>query len=151
MDTNLGTISPCKVAFIQHPHLRELCRAHPRLADVFWRETLVDASIFRQWMLGLGRLSAPRHMAHLFCEFLTRFKAMRLVKGHSFPFPITQGEVGDALGLSNVHVNRVAQELREKNLIAWERGSVKVLDWDGLVALGGFDPTYLHLGRMRAA
>ena len=90
-------------------------------------------------------------MAHLFCEFLTRFKALGLVKGNSFPFLITQGEMGDALGLSNVHVNRVAQELREKNLIAWERGSVTVLDWDGLVALGEFNPTYLHLTRMKAA
>jgi CRP-like cAMP-binding protein len=151
VDTSLGTVSPCKVAFIQHPHMHELCHSHPRLGNVFWRETLINASIFRQWMLCLGRLSASRHMAHLFCEFLTRLKAIGLVKDNSFTFPITQGELGDALGLSGVHVNRVVQELREKNLITWERTTVTVLDWERLAALGEFDPTYLHLSRNRVA
>jgi CRP-like cAMP-binding protein len=152
MDTNLATISACKVAFIRHPHMRELCHSHPRLADVFWRETLIDASIFREWMLCLGRRSASQHMAHLFCEFLTRLKTIGLVQDDSsFDFPITQAELGDALGLSNVHVNRVTQELRASNLIAWERNTVTVLDWDGLVELGEFDPTYLHLTRKKAA
>jgi CRP-like cAMP-binding protein len=152
MDMSLGTVSPCKVALIQHPHMRDLCHSHPRLADVFWRETLIHASIYREWMLCIGRRSAAQHMAHLFCEFLVRLRAMGLVEdGNSFDFPLTQGEVGDALGISNVHVNRVAQELRAKNLIEWERGRVTVLDWDGLAALGEFNPTYLHLSGRKAA
>jgi len=119
---------------------------------VFWLETLIDASIFREWMMCLGRRSASQHMAHLFCEFLTRLKAIGQVQDdNSFAFPITQGELGDALGLSNVHVNRVVQELRAKNLIAWERNTLTVLDWDGLVALGEFNPSYLHLTQMKAA
>ncbi len=151
MDVNLSSVSACRVALIQHPHMRDLCHSHPRLADVLWRETLIDASILREWMLCLGRLSAAEHMAHLFCEFLTRLKAVGLVEDNSFSFPITQSELGDALGLSNVHVNRVAQDLREKNLIAWERGTVTVLDWEGLVKLGEFNPTYLHLTQKKAA
>jgi CRP-like cAMP-binding protein len=91
-------------------------------------------------------------MAHLFCEFLTRLKAVDLVEnGNGFDFPVTQSELGDALGLSNVHVNRVAQDLRGKGLIAWERNTLTILDWDGLAALGEFEPTYLHLTRKKAA
>ena len=74
-----------------------------------------------------------------------------MAEEHSFRFPATQAELGDALGLSTVHANRVVQELRAKNLIAWERNTVTVLDWDGLVALGEFSPSYLHLSQMKAA
>jgi CRP-like cAMP-binding protein len=151
MDHNLGSVSPCKVAFIQHEHMRELCRNQPRLADIFWRETLIDGAIFRTWMQCLGRRSATEHMAHLFCEFLLRLRAVGQVENNSFPFPISQVELGDALGLSTVHVNRTVKELRGKGLIAWEKHTVTVLDWNGLVALAEFDPTYLHFKRREAA
>jgi CRP-like cAMP-binding protein len=144
-------MSACKVAFIQHPHMRELCHSYPNLADAFWRETLIYGSIFREWLLCLGRRSASEHMAHIFCEFLLRLKAMGLAENNSFSFPVTQSELGDALGLSNVHVNRVAQEMRAKNLISWEKNTVTILDWQGLVELGEFDEKYLHLKPKRAA
>ncbi len=64
--------------------------------------------------------------------------------GGTSPLPITQAEVGDALGLSTVHVNRTLQELRKENLVEWERGVLTVLDWEGLTLTGEFDPTYLH-------
>lgn len=151
MDMNLSAMAPSKVAFIQHSHVRDLCHSYPRLGDVFWRETLIDASVFREWMLCIGRRSATQHMAHVFCELLLRLKAIGLVEDNSFAFPITQGELGDALGLSFVHVNRVLQGLREKNLIAWERSTVTILDPEGLAALGEFDPRYLHISRKKAA
>ena len=59
--------------------------------------------------------------------------------------PITQADLGDTLGLSTVHTNRVIQELRARNLITWQGQSVRMLDWDGLQQLGQFDPLYLHL------
>jgi hypothetical protein len=43
-----------------------------------------------------------------------------------------------------VHVNRALEELRGANLITLTKGSLTVDDWEGLKALGEFDPTYLH-------
>jgi CRP-like cAMP-binding protein len=151
MDHSLGTLTPCKLAFIQHEHLRELLQHHPRLSDVFWRDTLIDAAIFREWMLGIGRRSAKTRLAHLICELVVRLRAVGLEKDNAVPLPITQTEVGDALGLSTVHVNRTLQELREEGLLTWEAGAVTVLDWDRLKAAGEFDPTYLHLERPELA
>src|SRR5215213_3647786 len=54
-------------------------------------------------------------------------------------------QLGDALGLSTVHVNRTLQELRHNGLIKTQGGRVIIEDWDGLRAAGEFDPTYLHL------
>ncbi|KAA2237816.1 Crp/Fnr family transcriptional regulator [Salinarimonas soli] len=145
MDHSLGTITSCTLAFIAHDHLRDLLRRHPRLTDVFWRDTLIDAAIFREWMLGIGRRSAKTRIAHLFCEMVTRLTAVDLVDGNRSPLPITQTELGDALGLSTVHVNRTLQELRGDALLEWEGGVLTVLDWAGLKQVGEFDPSYLHL------
>ena len=58
MDHSLGTLVASTLAFIQHDDMRALIRSHRRLGDLFWRDTLIDASTFRQWMVGLGRRSA---------------------------------------------------------------------------------------------
>jgi CRP-like cAMP-binding protein len=144
MDHSLVTLTPCKIGFIPHEHMRDLFRQHPRLTEVFWRETLIDAAIFREWMIGIGRRSAKTRVAHLFCEMVMRLRAVGLQKGNTVPLPLTQAEVGDALGLSTVHVNRTLQELRKEDLLEWENGVLTVLDWKGLTLIGEFDPTYLH-------
>jgi CRP-like cAMP-binding protein len=150
MDHSLATLAPSSLAFIQHDDLRTLMRSHPRLGDLLWRDTLIDAAIFRQWMVGLGRRDAYGQIAHLLCELLVRLRAVELVEDHAFTLPVTQAELGDAFGLSTVHVNRVLQDLRRDDLITLRGVSLKVLDWEGLKKAGGFDPTYLHLVKQEA-
>src|SRR3954454_19566650 len=53
LDNSIATISPCSVGFIQHEDLRAICERYPRLTAAFWRETLIDASIFREWVLNV--------------------------------------------------------------------------------------------------
>jgi CRP-like cAMP-binding protein len=122
-----------------------LLRKCPRVADVMWRDTLVDAAIFREWMMGIGRRSAYTRIAHVLCEVLVKMRAVGIANGGECEFPITQTEIGDALGLSTVHVNRSLQELRAKQLISLKGGFLTVLNWEGLKEAGEFDPTYLHL------
>ena len=145
LDHSLGTITPCEVGFIHHEDLRDLIRRCPRIGDLLWRDTLIDAAIFREWMVGLGRREAYGRIAHLLCEMMVKLRAVGLADGVTCDLPITQTELGDALGLSTVHVNRVLQELRGDGLISLRSGTLTVLDWDGLTNAGEFDPTYLHL------
>ena len=145
MDHSLSALSACKVMFIPHETVRDLIRRCPRIGDAFWRDTLIDGAVFREWMLCLGRREAYGHMAHLLCELYVRLTAVGLTNGHEYAMPLTQAELGDALGLSTVHVNRTVQELRGEGLIAMRAGSVVILDWDRLREAGEFDPTYLHL------
>lgn len=151
LDTGVGTLTPCRVAFIQHEHLRALSREQPRIADAFWRETLVDGAIFRQWMLNIGQREALARMAHLMCEMLTRLRAVGLAQDDACDLPMTQSELGDALGISTVHANRTLQELRGSDLITLEKGRLVVKDWEGLQQAGDFDAAYLHLHRREAA
>jgi CRP-like cAMP-binding protein len=147
MDHSLMTLTPCKLAFIPHQSLTDIMRRCPRVADVMWRDTLIDAAIFREWMIGIGRRSAYTRIAHVLCEVFVRLRAVGLANGDECELPVTQAELGDALGLSTVHVNRSLQELRGDGLIQLRAGSLTILNWDGLKTAGEFDPTYLHLSR----
>jgi CRP-like cAMP-binding protein len=144
-DHSIGTLVPSMVAFIPHPSLRDFNALHPRIAGAFWRDTLVDAAVFREWMIGIGRRTAYSRIAHVFCELLVRYRAVDMADGNVIRLSATQAELGDALGLSTVHVNRVLQDLRADGLITLRGGSLDVLDWEGLKQAGEFDPAYLHL------
>ena len=150
MDHSLSSLCATKALFIPHETVCDLMRRCPRIADAFWRDTLIDAAVFREWILNLGRREAYGRMAHLLCELYVRLKAVGLTNGNGYAFPLTQAEFGDAVGLSTVHVNRTLQDLRGDGLITLRNGSVTVLDWDRLKEAGEFDPTYLHL-RQEAA
>ncbi|TNC05227.1 Crp/Fnr family transcriptional regulator [Methylobacterium terricola] len=150
MDHSLCTLTPATVAFIPHAALRDLTAALPGIAATLWRDTLVDAAVFREWMTGMGRRSACEAIAHLFCELYVKLEAVGLAENHRYRLPVTQAELGDALGLSNVHVNRVLKELRDNKLITLHGGGLDILDWAKLSKLCGFDPTYLHLERQAA-
>src|SRR5687768_8811744 len=117
LDTSVSTISQCRVGFIQHEALHDICERYPRLAAAFWRETLIDAAIFREWVMNVGQREGASRMAHVLCELLVRLKAVDLVEDHVCDLPITQGEFADAVGFTTVHVNRVFQQLRTEGLI----------------------------------
>jgi CRP-like cAMP-binding protein len=150
LDTSLGTISPCRVGFIQHEALHDLCARYPRLAAAFWRETLIDAAIFREWVTNIGQREAYTRMAHVYCELMVRLRAVGLVEDHRCDLPITQAEFADAIGVSNVHVNRVLQDMRADGLIELSGDRLYVPDWEALKKAGDFDPTYLHLKQEQA-
>ncbi|MDR7038624.1 MULTISPECIES: Crp/Fnr family transcriptional regulator [Methylobacterium] len=151
MDHSLATVTQCRVGLIPHEGLRALCLRFPDAAFALWRDTLIDAAIFREWMIGIGRRNAHSRIAHIFCEMYVKLQAVGLAENHRCAWPVTQTDLGDALGLSNVHVNRVLQDLRAQGLIGPQDRDLVILDWDALSALGEFDETYLHLERRAAA
>jgi CRP-like cAMP-binding protein len=151
LDISVATLTPCSVGFITHEALWQLCMRHPRLAAAFWRETLVEGAIFREWVLNVGRREAYARMAHILCELMVRLRAVGLVEGHACTLPITQTEFADALGISTVHVNRVLQDLRADGLIELKGERLNIPDWEKLKQAGDFDPLYLHLVQERPA
>lgn len=151
MDHSLATVTQATVAFIDHDNLHELTLRHPSVGTLFWRETLIDAAIFREWMVGMGRRSAFEHMAHLFCELYLKLQAVGLAENYRCRLPIAQTDLADALGLTPVHVNRVLRDMREQTLITLHAHTLVIEAWDELVRIAGFDPTYLNLERRATA
>lgn len=145
MDHSISTLGPAVVAFIPHQPFREMLAKSPRLTDIFWRETLVDASLFREWVVNIGTRDALARIAHLICELEMRLKVVGLAPDHTFSFPGSQTHIADACGISPIHANRMIQELRSRRLIEWEGKTIRILDWNRLVEIADFDPAYLHL------
>ncbi|MCJ2138642.1 Crp/Fnr family transcriptional regulator [Methylobacterium sp. E-066] len=145
MDHSLGTMTKATVAFIPHENLRDLTARHPGIAAILWRDTLIDAGIFREWLVSMGRRSAFEHVAHLFCELYLKLQAVGLAGNYRCPLPVTQADLADALGLTPVHINRVLQEMRGKTLITLRSSTLVIEAWNELLRVSEFDPTYLHL------
>lgn len=149
MDHGVEALTPMTTAWIGHNTLRQISEDHAHLFRTLSTLSEIDGAIQRAWIACLGRRSATANLAHLFCELYLRLELTGAAANFSFAFAVTQSTIADALGLSSVHVNRVAQELRGWGLITWERHGVTILDWDRLVAFAEFDPTFLNLKHER--
>ena len=143
-DQNVQTLNRAEIAAIPRPALQALARRHQALGRAMWLDTLVDASIHREWVVNVGRRDAMSRIAHLICELALRMKAAGLAANHRFDLPLTQEQIADCAGLTAVHVNRVLRALRDEGLIRLNLRSLHILDWDGLCTLGDFNRRYLH-------
>jgi CRP-like cAMP-binding protein len=144
MDHAIGALTRCTVAPIAHAELDRVTERFPNLTHLLWRDSLVDASIVRTWLTGVGRRTAASRTAHLLCELHHRLKVVGQVNESKFQLPVTQGDIADALGLSAVHVNRTLKKLRAQRLISVNGQLVTISNGEGLRAVAGFDPGYLQ-------
>ncbi|RWC93769.1 MAG: Crp/Fnr family transcriptional regulator [Mesorhizobium sp.] len=147
MDHGIIALSPCHVAAADHAKLRAITEQAPHLTRLLWLDTLVDGAIHREWIVAMGRRSKTSHLAHLICELFVRLQVVKRTSGMSFQLPLSQAELADVVGLSVVHMNRVIGMLRNIGLVSWSNYTVTILDWDLLVAMAEFDPTYLSMNR----
>lgn len=145
MDHGVVALTECVVAEAPHSGLIDITERHPHLGRLLWLDTIIDAAIHRQWLVAMGRRSGLGHLAHLVCELYLRLQAVGQTGDLTFDLPLTQAVLGDALGLSTVHVSRLISELRGEGVINWSGGRIDILDWRRLAEIAEFDPTYLRL------
>ena len=144
MDNNLAPVVDSTLGFIEHCEIERVIEDRPNLRKLIWRETLVQAAAFREWLTRNSQLPAHAAMAHLFVEMMMRAQALGIARGNSLDLPITQNDLADALGLSPVHVNRTLAALRGLG-VEFRNGVLTIENLPELEELAGFDPTYLHL------
>jgi CRP-like cAMP-binding protein len=114
----------------------------PLAKALFW-SAVCEAAIVGEHLIDAARRSACERVSHLMLELFVRLKTTGQTEGMSFNMPLTQELVGDALGLTTVHVNRTLRSLREDGLIKMSNKSVTILDFDALSMLADFDNSYL--------
>jgi CRP-like cAMP-binding protein len=145
MDHAVCAIGPASVVMIPHAEICGLLERHSPLAFAIWRETLIDAAIFRQAITNNGSRPMQTRLEHLLCELYFRSRVAGVAKPGSCYLPINQGQLGEALGMSIVTVNRTIQALRATRTMELRNGLLTVHDWNKLTELGDFDPSYLSL------
>jgi CRP-like cAMP-binding protein len=145
-DHSVQMLTPGKIALIPRDALSRLIAERPAVAHALWIDTLVDASIFREWIANVGRRDARTRIAHLLCEFALRLKLAGLGDQTDYEMPMTQEQLADATGLTAVHVNRTIKGLEADGLIARVHPrSITIGDWRKLADTGDFNSGYLHL------
>jgi CRP-like cAMP-binding protein len=132
--TRLTTVQagPLRTAAIEAPE------RWPGLALALRRAEQQDEAQLLDHLTRLGRQSAYERVAHLLLELQARLDAAGLTQNRSFPLPLTQETMADALGLSIVHVNRVLQQLRRERLIELRGGRATLLQPDLLSHVADF-------------
>ncbi|HEY5712548.1 MAG TPA: Crp/Fnr family transcriptional regulator [Allosphingosinicella sp.] len=147
-DHNVQALTRCEVAYIPRQTMRDLILSRPRVAMAMWVDTLIDSSIFREWVVNVGRRDARSRIAHLLCEFARRLEVAGLAEHYDYELPMTQEQLADATGLTSVHVNRVLMALAREGLIERNKRNIRIPKWEALRRVAGFSELYLHLDQM---
>lgn len=147
LEHHIGALTAVRVAYVPHERVTEITEKWPHLARMLWLSTMIDAAVQRERILSLGRRTALARIAHLFCELLARLEVVGAATASGFGFPVTQLDLGDATGLTSVHVNRMLRQLRDEGAMTFRGGKVEVHDRAQLERIAEFDPSYLFLER----
>lgn len=150
-DHSVQMMTRGEVALVPVEAIRQIAFERPAIGMAMWYETLVEGSIFREWIANIGRRGAQARIAHLLCEMALRLEVAGLGSRAGFTMPMTQEQIADAVSLTPVHVNRVLKVLDQEQLIVRDGRRVAIRDWDILARAGDFSAGYLHLDQSQPA
>lgn len=125
-------LTECAVALVDRMAVAELVVGHPRLSALLVAAGQIERVALTDRLAGLGRTSAKARVAALLIEIRNRLRVLDPTIGAAFTLGLTQEEIGDATGLTAVHVNRMLRQLEQDGLIARNGGRFTMLDEAGL-------------------
>lgn len=141
----LVTITEATVCPFEAQALRAVFEEHPRLAALFFLVAQAEQVSLTDRLASLGRTSAKARIAALLMDILTRLRFYNRNISNVISLRLTQEEIGDATGLTAVHVNRMIRALVEDGMIARSNGNIVVLDEKGLSRIAGYVNRYAEL------
>lgn len=144
-DHSVQTLTDAELVEMPREAIRRLAFERPTVGEAMWHDTFLDASIHREWIASRGRRSALAALSHFLCELGVRLQVAGKGSLTRFTLPMTQEDLGDALGLTSVHVNRTLKALSAQGIAQKRGSSIFIHDWNRLADQGGFSPHYLHL------
>jgi CRP-like cAMP-binding protein len=143
-DHNVQMLSRGLIADIPREEIERLILTNPEVGRAILITALVEASIFREWVVNIGQRDSRSRIAHLLCEFAYRMTSQGLAPHDVYELPITQEQLADATGLTAVHVNRVLQALQREGLLERDRRMIRFPSWERMQDVADFNPRYLH-------
>lgn len=143
--SSLQTLCTTTIVRVPASQLKAVALASPTITHAFFAYAAVDAALLAQWAVNAGRRDAQSRMAHFLCEIAIRSEQSGQGSRDEFILEASQGQIGDALGLTSVHVNRTLKALKQSNAISIDGRIIRILNWPLLAAHGDFDQGYLQL------
>ncbi|WP_246167511.1 Crp/Fnr family transcriptional regulator [Sphingomonas piscis] len=130
----LTALTEGKTSFVSEVSLRKLFASNPKLSALFFMAAQLERITLMDALASAGRSSALENMAHLLLDLHGRLGALGAVSNDSFYLPITQEMIGDILGITAVHVNRVLREMSRGGLVKFEGRTMCLLNLQKLRA-----------------
>jgi CRP-like cAMP-binding protein len=132
-------VQPLTDAVVERIDYRELHAAYVSDGDVASRcimQVMEEERRLHNWVVGLGQGSAEERLAALLLDLRSRLVHAGAIAGNALTYelPLTQEQLGDYLGLTSVHVNRVLRSLREGGVLTLRDGSATIHSLELLVS-----------------
>lgn len=150
-DHSVQMLTRGHVALVPRAEIQKIARSSAAIGHAILVSILVEASIFREWILNVGRRDAKSRLAHVLCELAVRLDASGMAEDMGYHLPMTQAELADALGLTPVHLNRVIRSLEADGLINRSKRELSFPDWERMRDIADFNDRYLHLAVQESA
>jgi CRP-like cAMP-binding protein len=144
-DHNVQVMTEAAVAIFSREAIRDLFRSTPSVAESLMVNLSATVAMSNEWIVNVGRRDARGRVAHLLCEVAIRLGKDGRRPNQWFDFPMTQEQIGDAVGLTPVHVNRVMRALDRDGLTERSKRRITFPNWEGLLYASDFHDGYLRL------
>ena len=135
------TLTDTVVSMLPHKALEPLSKEHPEIGLQLAWLTSRDRNLSFDHLTSIGRRSAHERVAHLLLELFMRSHARwPRHRADEMHLPLTQEHIGDATGLTGVHVNRVLRDLLRDGIVAFRYRRLTIRDPDRLMDIAGIEP-----------
>ncbi len=143
MNHSAQTLTDCTMCVFPRQHLIDMFSKHPQLAMQIAWITARDMALGQEYLVSVGRKNAKERLAFLFLEIYHRIHLHLPDVGNTIPFPMTQEDIADTIGLTLVHVNRTLRSLRQEGLVKLAHHSLTILNYPALSELAGYNAEML--------
>lgn len=142
---SITTISEADLYIFPRKNLIEAFQDTPRVAAIFYTFAAMENAILNDRLVSIGRTPGKARLAALILEITSRRNLTRAEAEYDFRLGMTQAQIGDAIGLTDVQVNRLLKELDEDGVIKRSGGNIQIVDYDELCEIGQFTDRYHDL------
>lgn len=146
MTNSAMSLSDAVVCAFQRKDIPDLLRKNLSVAKRLTELNARDMNICQSRLLTIGQQSAIERIAFFCTELFFRVKSIyNNVDDYKINFPVSQEDIGDATGLTKIHVNRTLRTLREEGLMEISGKTLTIHDIDALCKLSNFNPTSIQV------
>lgn len=134
----ITAVTDCVISDFPRAQLGRLFKKQSRLAALFYATFSAESVVMSDRLKSLGRTDAKSRIATLLLEIISRLRVTDASLTDTFDLNLTQADIGDATGLTKVHVNRTLKEMDASGLIERHGRIIKLLDERAMIELCDF-------------
>lgn len=117
----------------------------PRVAAIFYTFAAMENAILNDRLVSIGRTRGKERLASLILEIASRRNLLGQTNERVVSLELTQAQIGDGIGLTEVQVNRLFRTLHEDGAIRNDGGRIEIVDYERLREIGRFHDRYEDL------